>query len=103
MTTAQWFLSLDTYCPKCESAFDLLDDPDFWHSSGLQACENHTWNAKSYPGTRQLCCDCDQPTGRCEDDTLNTDAGLGPLCESCWAARMGYQCTLLEVPFSNPT
>ena len=44
-TTAQWFLSLDTYCPSCEAAFDLLDDPDFWSVRGLQPCENHTKNS----------------------------------------------------------
>ena len=57
----------------------------------MSQAEHEQWNAKNYPGTRQLCCDCDQPTGRCEDDTLNTDAGLGPLCESCWATRSEEQ------------
>jgi hypothetical protein len=42
------------------------------------------WNAKTYPGTRQLCSHCDEPTGRCNEDTLLTDDG--PLCEDCYAA-----------------
>ena len=41
------------------------------------------WNAQHYPGTRQLCTVCDEPTGRCEEDTL--ELGAGPLCESCYA------------------
>jgi len=56
MTTAQWFLSLDTYCPKCESAFDLLDDSEFWHNSGLQACENHTDKSR---GVEVVCPHCE--------------------------------------------
>lgn len=43
------------------------------------------WNGKNYPGTRQLCFVCDEPTGRCEDDTLPLEDDYGkPLCESCW-------------------
>ena len=44
------------------------------------------WNAQHYPGTRQLCCDCDAETGRCEEDSMYTDEGHGPLCEDCWHA-----------------
>lgn len=36
----------------------------------------------------QLCSYCDEPTGRCEDDslysTLLDDIERGPLCESCF-------------------
>lgn len=55
MTTAQWSLSLDTNCPKCESAFDLLDDPDFWAGRELQPCENHTANSC---GVEAVCPHC---------------------------------------------
>ena len=41
-------------------------------------------NAKHYPGTRQLCVQCEHPTGRCEDDSLYSDAEEGPLCVDCW-------------------
>jgi len=41
------------------------------------------WNAAQYPGTRQLCCKCEEPTGRCEDDSLYID-DEGPFCEICW-------------------
>lgn len=40
-------------------------------------------NRREYPGTRQLCCKCDEPTGRCEDDELFFD-GIGPLCIECY-------------------
>jgi hypothetical protein len=41
-------------------------------------------NLSEYPGTRQLCFECEEPTGRCEEDTLKID-GYGPLCEECFA------------------
>ena len=45
-------------------------------------------NISKYPGTRQLCEVCDEPTGRCEDDSIYLDlkdfnCSLGPLCEEC--------------------
>lgn len=44
------------------------------------------WNVRHYPGTRQLCSKCEQPTGRCEDDSLFV-FDLGPLCEECWKSK----------------
>lgn len=52
--------------------------------------DHEAWNAGNYPGTRQLCSECDEPTGRCEEDAIYTDAHeesygeIGPLCEECW-------------------
>jgi formylmethanofuran dehydrogenase subunit E len=43
--------------------------------------EHRRINAREYPGTRQLCSECDEPTGRCEDDQL--DGPNGPVCEAC--------------------
>lgn len=51
----------------------------------MHQSEHETWNAKHYPGTRQLCSRCDEPTGRCEDDTL-WSKDEQPLCETCWQA-----------------
>lgn len=45
--------------------------------------EHNAWNALHYPGTRQLCCHCNEPTGRCEEDELFADDGIGPLCPAC--------------------
>lgn len=39
-------------------------------------------NARYYPGTRQLCNRCEEPTGRCEDDSIYVGDD-GPLCEAC--------------------
>ena len=50
---------------------------------------HEAWNARNYPGTRQLCCDCDEPTGRCEEDSMYADDDHGPLCEPCYAAATG--------------
>ena len=51
--------------------------------------EHEAWNAGNHPGTRQMCVDCDSPTGRCEDDSLfaDDDHEIGPLCETCWNDR----------------
>jgi hypothetical protein len=52
-------------------------------------CEHKIINAREYPGTRQLCELCEQPTGRCEDDSIYHDSQfeygdqIGPLCEEC--------------------
>ena len=40
------------------------------------------WNATHYPGTRQMCCECDEPTERCEEDSIHC-GDIGPLCREC--------------------
>ena len=48
--------------------------------------EHERWNARNYPGTKQLCTTCNQPTERCEEDTLyadNDEDNEHPLCEEC--------------------
>lgn len=47
--------------------------------------EHDRINAREYPGTRQLCTECDEPTERCEDDQLFTEDGRGPLCVACYS------------------
>ena len=32
----------------------------------------------------QKCFLCDQPTGKCSEDSLQTESGHGPFCEGCW-------------------
>ena len=44
--------------------------------------EHEQWNLTHYPGTRQLCSRCEEPTGRCEEDTIWSE-DVEPLCESC--------------------
>ena len=46
------------------------------------------WNAQHYPGTLQLCTDCEQPTERCEEDELY-QGDHGPLCMSCYKIEEG--------------
>jgi hypothetical protein len=62
--------------------------------------EHERINAREYPGTRQMCCFCGEPTGRCEDDSINIDDYVfdwakrelvfskddytGPMCEECY-------------------
>lgn len=48
----------------------------------LTQSEHEHWNANNYPGTRQLCSRCDEPTSRCEEDSIYK-GDEGPLCEEC--------------------
>jgi len=41
------------------------------------------WNQSHYPGTRQMCCLCDEPTGLCEEDGLFDGKGE-PYCLDCY-------------------
>jgi hypothetical protein len=43
---------------------------------------HEAWNASNYPGTRQMCVECDEPTGRCEEDSIFV-GDMGPLCLDC--------------------
>ena len=52
--------------------------------------EHERWNAENYPGTLQLCCQCDDPTGRCEEDSIYLDDDTGPLCEECYHQTEEY-------------
>ncbi len=51
--------------------------------------EHKRINATEYPGTRQMCIDCDDLTGRCEEDAIYTNLEYGPLCEECWDKYRG--------------
>ena len=54
--------------------------------------EHEAINRREYPGTRQLCERCGEPTERCEDDSIHTDSGEGPLCIGCYNAPIVGQC-----------
>lgn len=45
--------------------------------------EHESWNAKNYPGTRQICFVCYEPTERCEEDAFWSEEG-NPLCRECF-------------------
>lgn len=53
----------------------------------MEQSEHESWNASNYPGTRQVCHQCSEPTGRCEEDGLWNDDGE-PLCEECYANQI---------------
>jgi len=46
--------------------------------------EHEAINRREYPGTRQLCERCGEPTERCEEDAIYTDSGEGPMCVGCY-------------------
>ena len=49
----------------------------------MSQAEHAHWNSRHYPGTLQLCCQCSEPTGRCEEDAMYRD-DVGPLCVECY-------------------
>ena len=49
----------------------------------LSQCDHEKFNASHYPGTRQICSICDEPTGRCEEDEICTIHG-DAVCEGCY-------------------
>jgi len=73
----------------------------------ISQAEHAAINAREYPGTRQMCVACAQPTGRCEEDSIylqpvNQEGNdLGPLCEACCDERDPPRPapTLLDVPY----
>ena len=54
------------------------------HRHAMSQSEHERWNATHYPGTRQMCMLCDQPTERCEEDEFRVDEIDGPLCRACY-------------------
>lgn len=55
----------------------------WWKGKALDQSTHERINRKYYPGTRQLCARCGEPTGRCEDDTITLDDGTEPACPNC--------------------
>ena len=53
------------------------------HRHAMYQSEHEKWNASHYPGTRQMCVVCDEPTGMCEDDGHYNEDGE-PLCWECY-------------------
>lgn len=54
----------------------------------MTQAEHSNWNADNWPGTRQMCTRCNEPTGRCEEDSLLSDDG-DSLCEECHDKEAG--------------
>jgi hypothetical protein len=73
---------------------EMYDSRNEWPGGRRHAMdqgEHERWNARNYPGTRQLCCQCDEPTDQCEEDAIYTEDGVGPLCLDCWHATDEYK------------
>ena len=56
---------------------------NWWDGKALDQNTHARINTCHYPGTRQLCALCDEPTGRCEEDSMFI-GDIGPLCEICF-------------------
>jgi formylmethanofuran dehydrogenase subunit E len=52
--------------------------------SALNQDQHEAINAREYPGTRQICALCGEPTGRCEEDSLYRYDEEKPVCEACY-------------------
>jgi len=48
----------------------------------MNQCAHEKWNASHYPGTRQTCSICNEPTGNCEEDSIHVNDE--PVCTSCY-------------------
>jgi hypothetical protein len=66
------------------------------HRHAMLQAEHKEWNRTHYPGTRQLCSICGQETGRCEEDSMYTDEGNGPLCIGCYHEESSRDGNLLK-------
>lgn len=85
-------------------------------SNALSQAEHERINSREYPGTRELCCNCDEPTGRAGavDDSIYATAKMsfslgedgsgkcvwngdecGPFCETC--SRKMYENGVIEL------
>jgi len=53
------------------------------HRHAIHQSDHEAWNAINYFGTRQICVRCQEPTGRCEEDSIYADEE-GPLCPECY-------------------
>lgn len=58
------------------------------HRRALTQSEHERWNATRFPGTLQLCIRCNEPTERCEEDSMYVE-DVGPLCKPCFAELDG--------------
>lgn len=68
--------------------------PNSWpggHRKAMSQKDHEVWNSYNYPGTLQLCSICEEPTGRCEDDSIYFEDETGPLCEDCYHQSDEYQ------------
>lgn len=72
---------------------DWIDDEAARRRSGVTrqlSQEQHRQVNARYPGaTLEVCCKCDEPTGRAGkgEDSLYASNGDGPFCPMCWPAR----------------
>lgn len=53
------------------------------HRHAMSQSEHIAWNTRNYTGTRQMCVICDEPTERCEEDSIYYN-DEGPLCTECY-------------------
>lgn len=54
------------------------------HKHAMSQDEHEKWNSSNYPGTRQICSVCEEPTGFCEDDGYLDEDTWDPLCRDCY-------------------
>ena len=67
------------------------------HRHAMHQNEHEAWNSWNYPGTRELCIECEAETERCGEDSIYTEEGHGPLCVECWHKTPEYLLENAEV------
>jgi len=50
----------------------------------INQSKHKVWNDNNYPGTRQFCSICNNPTERCEEDSIYLNEDSEPICENCF-------------------
>ncbi len=60
------------------------------HRRAMSQSEHARWNAQNYPGTRQICVKCDEPTGNAEDHSNYTEDN-GPYCGKCYEEEVNHE------------
>ena len=53
----------------------------------MHQSDHEKWNENNYPGTLQLCSICEQPTGKCEEDSNWIEDE--PVCDNCYSSIVG--------------
>ena len=62
---------------------NLINDFDSGKRKSFYPAEHERINAVRYPGTRQLCEQCGDETGRCEEDAMHDKYGR-VVCGDCY-------------------
>jgi NAD-dependent dihydropyrimidine dehydrogenase PreA subunit len=80
-----WFSPNEIWQQNADKLRELkMDNYPGRRRGAISQDEHEKINERHYPGTRQICIYCGQPTERCEEDEIRNESGDGPLCVECF-------------------